>query len=66
MRNHMLTSHGMCVVSIDSRGSDNRGVAFQSHIKNRMGTVEIADQVGLFHGYYNLVSIVMLLLLHVM
>ncbi|KAA0183391.1 hypothetical protein HAZT_HAZT002255 [Hyalella azteca] len=45
MRMHMLASHEMCVVSIDSRGSDNRGVHFQAHIKNRMGTVEIEDQV---------------------
>ena len=41
----MLTSHGFCVVSIDSRGSDNRGIKFQAHILNRMGTVEIDDQL---------------------
>ena len=45
MRSHMLAELGMCVISIDSRGSDNRGMAFQAHIKNRMGTVEIPDQV---------------------
>ncbi|XP_071547788.1 dipeptidyl peptidase 8 [Panulirus ornatus] len=45
MRTHMLAAHGFCVVSIDSRGSDNRGVGFQAHLMNRMGTVEIEDQV---------------------
>ncbi|XP_047488965.1 dipeptidyl peptidase 8-like [Penaeus indicus] len=45
MRTHMLAAHGFCVVSIDSRGSDNRGVGFQAHLVNRMGTVEIEDQV---------------------
>ncbi|XP_045621512.1 dipeptidyl peptidase 8 isoform X2 [Procambarus clarkii] len=45
MRTHMLAAHGFCVVSIDSRGSDNRGVGFQAHLMNRMGTVEIDDQV---------------------
>ena len=45
MRTHMLTHHGFCVVSIDSRGSDNRGVHFQNFIRNKMGTVELKDQV---------------------
>lgn len=36
MRTHMLAAHGFCVVSIDSRGSDNRGVGFQAHLVNRM------------------------------
>ncbi|KAK4309834.1 hypothetical protein Pmani_018555 [Petrolisthes manimaculis] len=45
MRTHMLAAHGFCVVSIDSRGSDNRGVSFQAHLMNRMGTVEVEDQV---------------------
>ena len=25
-----------CVVVIDSRGSDNRGLAFESHLKHKM------------------------------
>lgn len=33
------------VISIDSRGSRHRGVEFESHIRCRMGTVELADQV---------------------
>lgn len=45
MRTHMLAAHGFCVVSIDSRGSDNRGVNFQAHIMHRLGTVEIEDQL---------------------
>ncbi|KAB7496619.1 Dipeptidyl peptidase 8 [Armadillidium nasatum] len=45
MRTHMLAAHGFCVVSIDSRGSDNRGVEFQAHILNRLGQVEIEDQL---------------------
>jgi dipeptidyl-peptidase 9 len=42
---HMLASQGYCVVCIDSRGSRHRGVKFESHIRCRMGTVELADQV---------------------
>ncbi|XP_068217006.1 LOW QUALITY PROTEIN: dipeptidyl peptidase 8-like [Palaemon carinicauda] len=45
MRTHMLAAHGFCVVCIDSRGSDNRGMGFQAHLMNRMGTVEVGDQV---------------------
>jgi dipeptidyl-peptidase 9 len=42
---HMLASQGYCVISIDSRGSRHRGVNFESHLKRRLGTVELADQV---------------------
>ncbi|XP_074000010.1 dipeptidyl peptidase 9 [Rhodnius prolixus] len=45
LRIHMLASQGYCVVSIDSRGSYHRGLAFESHIKQRMGTVELEDQI---------------------
>jgi len=45
LRMHMLASQGYCVICIDSRGSRHRGVKFESHIRNRMGTVELADQV---------------------
>lgn len=41
----MLASQGYCVICIDSRGSQHRGVQFESHIKCRLGTVELADQV---------------------
>ena len=39
MRNHLLASEGYCVVSIDSRGSHNRGTAFEAHLRHRMGQV---------------------------
>lgn len=42
---HMLASQGYCVICIDSRGSRHRGAKFESHIRHRMGTVELADQV---------------------
>lgn len=42
---HMLAAQGYCVISIDSRGSRHRGVKFESHIRCRMGTVELDDQV---------------------
>lgn len=45
LRLHMLASQGYCVVAIDSRGSYHRGLAFESHIKHRMGTVELEDQI---------------------
>ncbi|RZF42855.1 hypothetical protein LSTR_LSTR003679 [Laodelphax striatellus] len=45
LRMHMLASQGYCVVMIDSRGSQHRGLQFESHIKGRMGTVELDDQV---------------------
>lgn len=44
-RLNMLSLLGYCVVVIDSRGSNNRGLAFEAYLKHRMGTVEIADQV---------------------
>lgn len=45
LRLHMLAAMGFCVVTIDSRGSQNRGVKFESYIKGRLGTVELQDQV---------------------
>lgn len=42
---HMLAAQGYCVVLIDSRGSQHRGVIFESHLRRRMGTVELNDQV---------------------
>ncbi|XP_032785122.2 dipeptidyl peptidase 9 [Daphnia magna] len=45
LRLHMLAALGYCVLTIDSRGSQNRGVNFESHIKGRLGTVELHDQV---------------------
>lgn len=45
LRMHMLAAQGYCVICIDSRGSRHRGVQFESHIRCRMGTVELNDQV---------------------
>lgn len=36
---------GYCVVAVDSRGSNNRGREFETHIYKKMGTVEVSDQV---------------------
>lgn len=45
LRMHMLASQGYCVISIDSRGSKNRGLLFENYIRRRLGLVELADQV---------------------
>ncbi|XP_023019960.1 dipeptidyl peptidase 9 [Leptinotarsa decemlineata] len=45
LRMHMLAARGYCVVAIDSRGSQHRGIQFESYIKKKMGTVELKDQV---------------------
>lgn len=45
LRMHMLAAQGYCVVAIDSRGSQHRGIQFESHLRGRMGTVELSDQV---------------------
>lgn len=42
---HMLAAQGYCVICIDSRGSRHRGIKFESHIRCRMGQVELNDQV---------------------
>jgi len=43
--NHILARNGFVVLVLDNRGMANRGLKFESHIKNAMGTVEVADQV---------------------
>lgn len=43
--NQILARNGYVVMILDNRGMWNRGLAFESHVKNAMGTVEIADQV---------------------
>ncbi|XP_065157715.1 dipeptidyl peptidase 9-like [Atheta coriaria] len=45
LRMHMLAARGYCVVAIDSRGSQHRGIEFESYLRGRMGTVELVDQV---------------------
>jgi len=43
--NEILAQNGFVVMVLDNRGMDNRGLKFESHIKNAMGTVEVFDQV---------------------
>nr|XP_022310084.1 dipeptidyl peptidase 9-like [Crassostrea virginica] len=45
LRHHALAANGYAVVVIDGRGSCGRGLKFESHIKDKLGTVEIEDQV---------------------
>lgn len=45
LRLHTLASLGYAVVVIDSRGSCHRGLRFEGHIKDKLGQVEIDDQV---------------------
>ena len=40
-----LRQRGFAVFRLDNRGSARRGTAFEGAIKNRMGTVEVDDQV---------------------
>ncbi|KAK9692879.1 Prolyl oligopeptidase family [Popillia japonica] len=49
----MLAARGYCVVAIDSRGSQHRGLNWESHLKGRMGTVELQDQVEVLRWLAN-------------
>ncbi|XP_033105730.1 dipeptidyl peptidase 9-like [Anneissia japonica] len=49
LRLHTLASLGYVVLVIDTRGSSHRGLKFESILKNKMGTVEIAEQVEGLH-----------------
>lgn len=40
----MLAHHGFVVFSMDNRGADNRGKAFEDPLYRAMGTVEVSDQ----------------------
>lgn len=53
---HMLAARGYCVVAIDSRGSQHRGLQFESFIKRRMGTVELNDQVEVLKWLHDTVG----------
>lgn len=44
--NEVLARNGYVVMVLDNRGSWNRGLKFEGHVKNAMGTVEVADQVA--------------------
>lgn len=49
----VLRQRGFLVFRLDNRGSARRGLAFEGALKNRMGTVEIDDQVD---GVYWLID----------
>ena len=44
--NEILARNGYVVMILDNRGMWNRGLEFEGHVKNAMGTVEVADQVA--------------------
>jgi len=46
MRVQRLCSLGFAVVKCDNRGSARRGLAFEGAIKNRLGRLEVLDQVA--------------------
>src|SRR5205814_9930266 len=46
MRAQHLASKGFLVFKLDNRGSARRGLAFEGALRNRMGTVEVDDQVA--------------------
>jgi dipeptidyl-peptidase-4 len=46
LRAQYLAQQGFVVLKVDNRGSSNRGLAFEAAIADRMGTVEVDDQVA--------------------
>ncbi|HMO55392.1 MAG TPA: S9 family peptidase, partial [Tepidiformaceae bacterium] len=46
LRAQYLAQRGFVVVKLDNRGSFNRGLAFEGALADRMGTVEVDDQVA--------------------
>jgi dipeptidyl-peptidase 4 len=46
LRAQYLAQHGFAVLRVDNRGSANRGLAFEAHIADRMGMVEVEDQTA--------------------
>ncbi|CAO3609304.1 unnamed protein product [Cunninghamella echinulata] len=45
LRYLMAVYFGFAVVIIDGRGSSDRGLEFESHLQNRLGQVELQDQI---------------------
>lgn len=45
MRAQLLAQEGFAVLKVDGRGSSGRGLAFESPIRRRFGTVELRDQI---------------------
>ena len=46
LRAQYLAQEGFVVFKLDNRGSANRGLAFEAALADRMGTVEVDDQVA--------------------
>ena len=46
LRAQYLAQEGYVVLKVDNRGSANRGLAFEAALADRMGTVEVDDQVA--------------------
>jgi len=46
MRAQFLRSQGYLVIKVDNRGSDRRGLAFESAIKSNLGDLEVEDQAA--------------------
>jgi dipeptidyl-peptidase-4 len=46
LRAQYLAQQGFVVLKVDNRGSANRGLAFEAALADRMGTVEVDDQVA--------------------
>ncbi len=46
LRAQYLAQEGYVVFKVDNRGSANRGLAFEAALADRMGTVEVEDQVA--------------------
>jgi dipeptidyl-peptidase-4 len=46
LRAQYLAQQGFVVLKVDNRGSLNRGLSFEAAIADRMGTVEVDDQVA--------------------
>lgn len=44
LRAQLLAAHGFVVLKVDNRGSDRRGVAFESAITRNLGDLEVRDQ----------------------
>ncbi|MGH2632637.1 MAG: S9 family peptidase, partial [Tepidiformaceae bacterium] len=46
LRAQYLAEHGFVVFKLDNRGGFNRGLAFEAALADRMGTVEVDDQLA--------------------
>lgn len=46
LRAQYLAQEGFVVLKLDNRGGFNRGIAFEAALADRMGTVEVDDQVA--------------------